>query len=69
MLSDIFSQNILLLITMAIAPLQYSIAFGMQALLTLILLLLLFSSAIQAVPLCINDLSTNQRKKSVLYLT
>ncbi|CAM9911383.1 unnamed protein product [Bubo scandiacus] len=48
---------------------QYSTAFGMQELLTLMLFLPRsnkFSSAVQAVPCCINDISTNQRKKRVL---
>lgn len=51
---------------------QHSTAFELQELLTLILLLPLsnkFSSAVQAVPRCVNDISTNQRKKPVLYFT
>lgn len=51
---------------------QHSTALGMQKFLSLILLLPLsnkFFSDVQAVPCCINDISTNLKKKLVLYLT
>lgn len=72
LLSNIFFQNILVLITMAMAPLAIFDSFwdaGIAHRSFFFSHSNKFSSAIQAVPLCINDVSTNQRKKSVLYLT